>query len=179
MSRIGKEKVVLPAGVTLEVSENNHVVVKGPKGQLEFTFVPQMKFVVDGNVVSVERPDDSIQNKALHGTTRALLHNMVVGVEQGFTKVLLIEGVGYRASLQGKKLVVAAGYSHLVENDIPEGLTVVCPTPNEIQISGADRQLVGEFAANIRKIRKPEPYKGKGIRYKDEVVRRKEGKKAK
>lgn len=179
MSRIGKEKVVLPAGVTFEVDDNNCVTVKGPKGELTFTYNKNMKFSVDGNVITVERPDDSIQNKALHGTTRALLHNMVVGVSEGFTKSLAIEGVGYRASLQGNKLVVAAGYSHLVEMEIPAGLQVQCPTPTEINISGYDKQVVGEFAANVRKIRKPEPYKGKGIRYKDEVVRRKEGKKAK
>jgi len=179
MSRIGKEKVVLPAGVTFNVDENNHVVVTGPKGTNEFTFVPQMKFEVEGNVVSVIRPDDTIQNKALHGTTRALLHNMVVGVSEGFSKNLLIEGVGYRASLQGNKLVVAAGYSHLVEKEIPEGLKVTCATPTDIKIEGIDKQLVGEFTAEVRKIRKPEPYKGKGIRYSDEVVRRKEGKKAK
>ena len=179
MSRIGKEKVVLPAGVTFEVDDNNAVVVKGPKGEIKFTFDKNMKFTVDGNVITVERPDDSIQNKALHGTTRALLHNMVVGVNEGFKKTLLIEGVGYRASLQGNKLVVAAGYSHLVEMEIPTGIKVECPTQTQIDITGYDKQLVGEFAANVRKIRKPEPYKGKGIRYSDEVVRRKEGKKAK
>ena len=179
MSRIGKEKVVLPAGVTFEVDDNNAVVVKGPKGEIKFTFDKNMKFTVDGNVITVERPDDSIQNKALHGTTRALLHNMVVGVNEGFKKTLLIEGVGYRASLKGNTLVVAAGYSHLVELPIPEGLKVECPTQTEINISGIDKQLVGQFAANVREVRKPEPYKGKGIRYSDEVIRRKEGKKAK
>ena len=179
MSRIGKEKVVLPAGVTFEIDDNNAVVVKGPKGEIKFTFDKNMKLTVDGNFITVERPDDSIQNKALHGTTRALLHNMVVGVNEGFKKTLLIEGVGYRASLQGNKLVVAAGYSHLVEMEIPTGIKVECPTQTQIDITGYDKQLVGEFAANVRKIRKPEPYKGKGIRYSDEVVRRKEGKKAK
>ena len=179
MSRIGKEKVVLPAGVTFEIDDNNAVVVKGPKGEIKFTFDKNMKLTVDGNFITVERPDDSIQNKALHGTTRALLHNMVGGVNEGFKKTLLIEGVGYRASLQGNKLVVAAGYSHLVEMEIPTGIKVECPTQTQIDITGYDKQLVGEFAANVRKIRKPEPYKGKGIRYSDEVIRRKEGKKAK
>lgn len=179
MSRIGKEKVVIPAGVTFEVDDNNKVVVKGPKGEISFTFVKEMKFELEGNVITVVRPNDTIQMKALHGTTRALLNNMVVGVDKGFEKHLLIEGVGYKASLQGTKLVVAAGYSHLVEMEIPAGLKVECPQPTEIKISGFDKQLVGEFAANVRKIRKPEPYKGKGIRYSDEIIRRKEGKKAK
>ena len=179
MSRIGNKLILLPAGVTLTVEENNNVVVKGPKGELSYQFNANMKIEVEGTEVKVARPDDSIANKTIHGTTRALLNNMVVGVSNGYEKTLLIEGVGYRASLKGKTLVVAAGYSHLVEMAIPEGLTVVCPSQTEIKISGIDKQLVGEFTANVRKIRKPEPYKGKGIRYSDEVIRRKEGKKAK
>lgn len=179
MSRIGNKLISLPAGVTLTVEENNYVVVKGPKGELSYSFNPKMGIEVDGTEVKVTRPDDSIINKTNHGTTRALLHNMVVGVSEGFEKNLLIEGVGYRASLKGKTLVIAAGYSHLVEMAIPEGLNVTCPSQTEIKIAGIDKQLVGEFAANVRKVRKPEPYKGKGIRYSDEIIRRKEGKKAK
>ena len=179
MSRIGNKLILLPAGVTLTVEGENYVVVKGPKGELAFQFNANMGIEVNGNEVKVTRPDDSIVNKTIHGTTRALLNNMVVGVSEGYSKTLLIEGVGYRASLKGNTLVIAAGYSHLVEMPIPEGLKVVCPSQTEIQISGIDKQLVGEFAANVRKVRKPEPYKGKGIRYSDEIIRRKEGKKAK
>ena len=179
MSRIGNKLILLPAGVTLTVEGQNNVVVKGPKGELAYQFNANMGIEVNGNEVKVTRPDDSIANKTFHGTTRALLNNMVIGVSEGFAKTLLIEGVGYRASLKGNTLVIAAGYSHLVELAIPEGLKVVCPSQTEINISGIDKQLVGEFAANVRKVRKPEPYKGKGIRYSDEVIRRKEGKKAK
>ena len=179
MSRIGNKLILLPAGVTLTVEGQNYVVVKGPKGELAFQFNANMGIEVNGNEVKVTRPDDSIANKTIHGTTRALLNNMVVGVSEGYSKTLLIEGVGYRASLKGNTLVIAAGYSHLVEMPIPEGLKIVCPSQNEIQISGIDKQLVGEFAANVRKVRKPEPYKGKGIRYSNEIIRRKEGKKAK
>ena len=177
MSRIGNKLILLPAGVTLTVEGQNYVVVKGPKGELAFQFNANMGIEVNGNEVKVTRPDDSIVNKTIHGTTRALLNNMVVGVSEGYSKTLLIEGVGYRASLKGNTLVIAAGYSHLVEMPIPEGLKVVCPSQNEIQISGIDKQLVGEFAANVRKVRKPEPYKGKGVKYAGEKVRRKEGKK--
>ena len=179
MSRIGNKLILLPAGVTLTVEGENYVVVKGPKGELAFQFNANMGIEVNGNEVKVTRPDDSIANKTIHGTTRALLNNMVVGVSEGYSKTLLIEGVGYRASLKGNTLVIAAGYSHLVEMPIPEELKVVCPSQTEIQISGIDKQLVGEYAANVRKVRKPEPYKGKGIRYSDEIIRRKEGKKAK
>ena len=179
MSRIGNKHIQIPANVTVEVSDLNEVLVKGPKGETKFAFGPKMKITVDGNVLKVERPNDEKENRALHGTTRALINNMVKGVTEGFTKTLLIEGVGYRASLKGNTLVIAAGYSHLVELEIPHGLTVNCPSQTEINISGIDKQLVGEFAANVRKVRKPEPYKGKGIRYKGEVIRRKEGKKAK
>lgn len=179
MSRIGNKLIQLPAGVSLTVEAENNVVVKGPKGEISFKFNPAMGIEVEGQEVKVTRPDDSILNKTLHGTTRAVLNNMVVGVSEGFAKTLLIEGVGYRASLKGNTLVIAAGYSHLVELAIPEGLKVVCPSQTEINISGIDKQLVGEFAANVRKVRKPEPYKGKGIRYSDEIIRRKEGKKAK
>ncbi|MFA5542499.1 MAG: 50S ribosomal protein L6 [Bacilli bacterium] len=179
MSRVGNKLIKLHAGVTVTVEENNKVVVKGPKGELDFTFDPEMSFEIAETSVSVKRPSDSIKHKSLHGTTRAVLNNMIEGVANGFTKVLVIEGVGYRASIKGNTLVVNAGYSHLVEMPIPTGLTVTCATPTEITITGIDRQLVGQFAAEVRLVRKPEPYKGKGIRYKTEIIRRKEGKKAK
>ncbi len=179
MSRVGNKLIKLHAGVTVTVLENNHVVVKGPKGELSFTFDSDMAFEVTETTVKVKRPSDSIKHKSLHGTTRAVFSNMVEGVSNGFTKTLVIEGVGYRASVKGNTLVVNAGYSHLVEMEIPAGLTVTCTTPTEITITGIDRQLVGQFAAEVRLVRKPEPYKGKGIRYKTEIIRRKEGKKAK
>ena len=179
MSRIGNKLITLAQGVTVEVQENNYVVVKGPKGEIAKQLCPKMEIKVEGTTVTVVRPDDSIENKTLHGTTRAIINNMVVGVNNGFEKVLEIEGTGYRAQLQGKKLVVNAGYSHPCEMEIPAGLTVTVPNPTEVHVAGCDKQLVGQFAANVRIIRKPEPYKGKGIRYRGEYVRRKEGKKAK
>lgn len=179
MSRIGKKAVIIPAGVTVTVDDNNVVAVKGPKGEISFGFDKAMQIEVNGNEVTVARPSDVKEHRSLHGTTRALIANMVKGVSDGFTKKLLIEGVGYRASLKGNTLVVAAGYSHLVEMPIPAGLKVECPSQTEINISGIDKQVVGQFAAEVREVRKPEPYKGKGIRYEDEVIRRKEGKKAK
>lgn len=179
MSRIGNKVIQVVAGVSVTVDANNLVVVKGPKGELKFQANPIIKIEVEGTEIKFSRPNDEILTKALHGTTRAIVHNMVVGVSEGFSKSLTIEGVGYRAALKGNTLVVTAGYSHLVEMPIPEGLKVTCPSQTEIKIDGIDKQLVGEFAANVRKVRKPEPYKGKGIRYSDEVVRRKEGKKAK
>lgn len=178
MSRIGNKHIVLPAGVTFE-QNGNTVTVKGPKGQLEYTYNADLTVEVNGNEVVVTRPTDGKFHRTIHGTTRALLNNMVVGVSNGFEKVLEIQGTGYRAQLQGKVLVVNAGYSHPVNLEIPEGLTVTVPNPTEIHVAGCDKQLVGQFAANVRIIRKPEPYKGKGIRYKGEYVRRKEGKKAK
>ncbi len=179
MSRIGKKAVKLPAGVSVTVGDENLVTVSGPKGKCEFAFSQDMKIDVHADVVHITRPSDSIQHKTIHGTTRALINNMVHGVSIGFMKSLLIDGVGYRASLKGNTLVVAAGYSHLVEMPIPEGLSVKVPQPTELIIEGIDKQKVGQFAAEIRAVRKPEPYKGKGIRYKTEVIRRKEGKKAK
>ena len=179
MSRIGNKLITLAEGVVVEVKEGNFVVVKGPKGELSRQLAPQMEIKVEGQTVTVVRPNDSILNKTLHGTTRANLNNMVEGVTNGFAKKLLIDGVGYRASLSGNTLVIAAGYSHLVNLAIPAGLTVTVPTPNEINIAGIDKQLVGQFASEVRAVRKPEPYKGKGIRYSDEIIRRKEGKKAK
>lgn len=179
MSRIGNKVIKLAEGVTVTVNPDNLVVVKGPKGELSATFHPDMKVEVNENEVLVTRPSDSIDHKRLHGTTRSLLNNMVEGVTNEYAKTLEIQGTGYRASLKGNVLVVNAGYSHLVEKPIPAGLTVTVPNPTEINIRGINKQVVGQFAAEVRAIRKPEPYLGKGIRYRGEVVRRKEGKKAK
>lgn len=179
MSRIGNKIIKLHDGVTVTVDVLNNVNVSGPKGKLSFQFNPDMNIVVEDQIVKIIRPSDSIKHRALHGTTRALLNNMVEGVFKGFEKILSIEGVGYRAQLKENILVINAGYSHLVEMPIPAGLTVKVPTQTEVQISGIDRQLVGQFAAEVRGVRPPEPYKGKGIRYKNEIIRRKEGKKAK
>ncbi len=180
MSRVGKQAITVPAGASVVVGKHNLVTVKGPKGTLDFSFHTDMKIEVANNEVSVTRPSDSLRHRALHGTTRALLNNMVKGVTEGYTKILDIKGVGYRASLKDSNiLVVSVGYSNPVEVVIPEGLTVETPINTEIHIRGIDKQAVGEFAANIRKIRQPEPYLGKGIRYRGEYVRRKEGKTAK
>ena len=178
MSRIGNKRIAIPAGVTITF-ENNVFVVKGPKGELSQNINPDLKVTIENNEIAVERPTDNKFHRSIHGTTRALIHNMVVGVTDGFTKVLEINDVGYRAQLQGTTLVVSAGYSHPVNMVIPEGITVKVPTPTEVHISGTNKQVVGQFAAEIREIRKPEPYNGKGIRYHGEYVRRKEGKKAK
>jgi large subunit ribosomal protein L6 len=177
MSRIGKKPVMLPAGVQVTI-EGTTVTVKGPKGELTNTFHKDMTISLADDSVVVERPSDSKFHKTFHGTTRSLINNMVVGVSEGFKKDLIIKGVGYRAQLQGKKLVLAAGYSHPVELEIPEGITVEVPKPVNVSVSGINKELVGEFAANIRAVRKPEPYLGKGIRYSDEQIRRKEGKTA-
>lgn len=179
MSRIGKKVIALPANVKVTVEEGNLTTVEGPKGKLSFKFNSEMEINVSSTEVSVVRPDDTKEMKTIHGTTRAILHNMVVGVSEGFTKKLEINGVGYRAQVQGNKLIVNAGYSNPVEMKIPEGIKVECPKPVEINISGADKQAVGEFAANVRAVRGPEPYKGKGIKYSTETIRRKEGKTAK
>ena len=180
MSRVGNKLIVLKDGVNVDVKEGNLVTVKGPKGELTQKLFPGMTITVEGNEVKVARPSDEIKDKTLHGTTRALLNNMIEGVTNGFTKVLLIEGVGYKAQVSGKDLVISAGYSHTVPLAIPEGLQVSVSTNGlEITITGIDKQLVGQFAADARAVRKPEPYHGKGLHYKDEVVRRKEGKKAK
>ncbi len=179
MSRIGNKAIQIPAGVTVNVAEGNHVTVKGQKGELSFQFNSELEISVDATEIVVKRPNDTKEIKTIHGTTRALLHNMVVGVSEGFKKQLEINGVGYRAQLQGNTLVVSAGYSHTVEMPVPEGLKVELPKNTVIIISGIDKQKVGQFAAEIREIRKPEPYKGKGIKYDYEVIRRKEGKTAK
>ena len=177
MSRIGNRKLVIPQGVTVEVVENN-VKVTGPKGSLNLPIMENIVVEVNENELLVKRSNEQIKTKAMHGTTNANLKNMIEGVTNGFSKGLEIIGVGYRFTLKGNVLVISAGYSHPVEMEIPEGLTVESISNTEIKVSGIDKTLVGEFAANIRKVRKPEPYKGKGIRYKDEHVRRKEGKKA-
>ena len=179
MSRIGNKAITLPAGVTVDVQARNFVNVKGPKGELSFQFNSELEIATEGSECVVKRPNDTKTMKMMHGTTRALLHNMVVGVSDGFKKVLEINGVGYRAALQGNKVVVSAGYSHPVALEIPKGLKVELPKNTQIIISGIDKQLVGQFAAEIREVRKPEPYKGKGIKYSDEHIRRKEGKTAK
>jgi len=175
MSRIGRLPVVIPAGVTVDVKEGNDVTVKGPKGTLERTFVPQIGIEVKENEVIVTRPDDKKENKALHGLTRALIHNMVVGVSEGFKKVLEVNGVGYKAQKQGKKLVLSLGYSHPVEMEDPEGIESAVEG-NKITVSGISKEKVGQYAAEIRGKRPPEPYKGKGIKYSDEIIRRKVGK---
>ena len=176
MSRIGRLPVAIPAGVTVDIQENNHVVVKGPKGTLERTLPAEMSIKVEDGHVVVTRPSDLKKMKALHGLTRTLIHNMVVGVSEGYTKTLEVNGVGYRAQKQGKKLILSLGYSHPVEMEDPEGLESVLDGQNKITIKGIDKQKVGQYAAEIREKRKPEPYKGKGIKYADEVIRRKVGK---
>lgn len=178
MSRIGNKLINLPEGVT--VSQNGNVItVKGPKGELSNTIDKNIEVVVEGSCVTVKRPNDTKLMKTVHGTARANINNMVVGVSKGFKKTLEIVGVGYRASLKGNKLVVEAGYSHDVELEIPQGIKVELPKNTQIVISGADKQVVGQFAAVVRGIREPEPYLGKGIHYSDEHIRRKEGKTAK
>ena len=176
MSRIGKMPIELPAGVEVKIANDNTVTVKGPKGTLEQTFDNQIKIELNDNVITITRPNDIKEVRALHGLTRSLLNNMVIGVTQGFTKELDINGVGYRAAKQGKTLVLNLGYSHQVEVDEIDGITIDVPNPNKLIISGIDKQKVGQFAANIREKRPPEPYKGKGIKYVDEVIKRKEGK---
>ena len=176
MSRIGRMPVAVPAGVTVTLGEGNLVTVKGPKGTLTQQLSPAMTLKQEGAEVLVTRPNDEKENRALHGLTRALLHNMVVGVTEGYKKELDINGVGYRAAKEGKKLVLTIGYSHPVEVEEIDGISIEVPNPNHIVISGCDKQKVGQFAAEVREKRPPEPYKGKGIKYTDEVIRRKVGK---
>ena len=175
MSRIGRLPVVVPAGVTVEVKENNYVVVKGSKGTLERNLPVEMDIKVEDGQVVVTRPNDLKKMKALHGLTRTLIHNMVVGVSEGYQKVLEVNGVGYRAQKQGKKLVLSLGYSHPVEMEDPEGLETTVDG-NKITVKGISKEKVGQYAAEIREKRRPEPYKGKVIKYADEVIRRKVGK---
>ena len=176
MSRIGKMPVAVPAGVEVTIADGNLVTVKGPKGTLTQQLEPSMTIRQEGAELLVSRPNDEKENRALHGLTRALPHNMVVGVTEGYKKSLEINGVGYRAAKEGNKLILTIGYSHPVEvSEIP-GITIEVPQPNQIVISGCDKQMVGQFAAEVREKRPPEPYKGKGIKYTDEVIRRKVGK---
>ena len=176
MSRIGKMPVAIPAGVEVTVADGNLVTVKGPKGTLTQQLQPSMTIKQEGAELLVSRPDDGKENRALHGLTRALLHNMVVGVSEGFKKELEINGVGYRAAKEGNELVMNLGYSHPVKMAEIDGITIDVPGPNKVVISGPDKQKVGQFAAEVREKRPPEPYKGKGIKYVDEVIRRKVGK---
>ncbi|MEE3398254.1 MAG: 50S ribosomal protein L6 [Eubacterium sp.] len=175
MSRIGKMPIAVPAGVTVDIAENNKVTVKGPKGELSRVLAPEMEIKMDGDVITVTRPNDLKRNRALHGLTRTLLNNMIIGVTEGYKKTLEVNGVGYRASKQGKKLVLNLGYSHPVEMEDPEGLETTVED-NKIVVSGIDKEKVGQYAAEIRSTRAPEPYKGKGIKYDYEVIRRKVGK---
>ena len=176
MSRIGRAPIAIPAGVEIKVEDNNVVTVKGPKGTLTQQFNPNMAIAMEEGALHVTRPNDAKENRALHGLTRTLIHNMVVGVTEGYKKELDVNGVGYRVAKEGNKLVMNLGYSHQVTVEETDGITIECPSANKIVISGVDKQKVGQFAAEVREKRPPEPYKGKGIKYTDEVIRRKEGK---
>ena len=176
MSRIGKMPITVPAGVTVNVDENNLVTVKGPKGTLTQQVNPDITLKQEGNILTLERPTDSKPHKAMHGLYRALVHNMVVGVTDGFSKTLEMVGTGYRASVEGKTLTINIGFSHPVILEAPEGITYETPNQTTIVVKGSNKQQVGNLAADIRAIRKPEPYLGKGIKYQNEHIRRKEGK---
>ena len=178
MSRIGRMPITVPAGVTVEVKSGNVVTVKGPKGELTRALHPEMQINVEAGVINVTRPSDAKEHRSLHGLTRTLLNNMVVGVTEGYKKELEVNGVGYRVAKEGKNLNMTLGYSHPVIMPEIDGITIECPTPNKIIISGIDKQAVGQFAAEVREKRPPEPYKGKGVKYAGEVIRRKEGKTA-
>ena len=175
MSRIGRAPITVPAGVEIKL-DGNAITVKGPKGTLTREFNENMTVAVDNGILTVSRPNDAKENRALHGLTRTLINNMVVGVTEGFKKELDVNGVGYRVAKEGNKLVMNLGYSHQVTMEEVPGITIEVPNPNKIIINGCDKQLVGQFAANVREKRPPEPYKGKGIKYVDEVIRRKVGK---
>jgi large subunit ribosomal protein L6 len=175
MSRIGKQPITIPAGVKVAV-KGQTVLVEGAKAKLEQTFHPNIKIESDGKTIVVTRPDDARQNRALHGLTRALINNMVLGVSTGYSKRLKIEGVGYQAAMKGTGVELTVGFANRILHVPPTGVTVAVPDPTTIIVTGADKQKVGQFAAEIRESKKPEPYKGKGIRYENEVVRRKEGK---
>ena len=176
MSRIGKAPIQLPAGVTVTVLADNNVTVKGPKGELKAAFCPRLTIAIDGSTVTVTRPTDEKEDRALHGLTRTLLSNMVVGVSQGYSKTLEINGVGYKAEKQGKKLVLSLGYSHPVTFEEGNGITFELPDNTTIVVKGTDKQVVGQVAAQIRAKRPPEPYHGKGVKYEGEYIRRKAGK---
>ncbi|MCD7797012.1 MAG: 50S ribosomal protein L6 [Clostridiales bacterium] len=175
MSRIGLKPITIPAGVDVQINDNA-VTVKGPNGTLSMDAHPNMAVSVEGSEIIVKRPDDSNQNKSLHGLTRSLIANMLTGVTEGFKKNLEVNGVGYRVQMQGDNLVMNLGFSHQVTMTVPEGIKIECPSANAIVISGVDKQKVGQFAAQVREKRPPEPYKGKGIKYAEEHIRRKEGK---
>jgi large subunit ribosomal protein L6 len=175
MSRVGKLPITIPSGVDINV-EGTHIKVKGPKGELERELTPVLSVVTEDGVLRVERPNEETRSRELHGLTRTLINNMVVGVTEGYTRSLEIQGVGYRAQLVGKKLQLNLGYSHPIEIDPPAGIAFEVETPTKVAVSGIDKQLVGQIAAQVRGTRKPEPYKGKGVRYAGEVVRRKAGK---
>ncbi len=176
MSRIGKLPIAIPVGVTVTITEDNYVTVKGPKGTLERALAPELSIKQEGSEITVSRPNDLKRNKALHGLTRTLINNMVIGVTDGYEKVLEVNGVGYKVAKQGKKLVLSIGYSHPVEMEDPEGITSVLDGERIIKVQGIDKERVGQFAAEIRDKRRPEPYKGKGIKYATEKIRRKVGK---
>ena len=176
MSRVGRLSVDVPSGVEVKI-EGSHVKIKGPKGEMEFSFAPEIEILLNENAIQVNRPTDARQMRSLHGTTRALIQNMVTGVTDGFQKELQLVGVGYRANMEGENLVLNVGYSHPVVVEPPQGIKFEVGDRNQqVFISGIDKQSVGQVAADVRKIRPPEPYKGKGIRYKDEYIRRKAGK---
>ena len=176
MSRIGRLPIEIPQGVDVKLGAGNEITVKGPKATLSRVLHPEMQVAVENGQITVTRPSENKTHKSLHGLTRTLINNMIVGVTEGYTKTLEINGVGYRAQKQGNKLVMNLGYSHPVEMEEPEGVKVEVPNPNQIIVTGSDKQAVGQFAAVVREKRPPEPYKGKGIKYSDEVIRRKEGK---
>ncbi|WP_291561014.1 MULTISPECIES: 50S ribosomal protein L6 [unclassified Clostridium] len=176
MSRVGRLPIAIPSGVTVTVSPENVVTVKGPKGELTKAMAKVINIAIEDNSVVVTRPSDAKEHRALHGLTRALINNMVIGVTNGYTKILQLVGVGYRATLKGNKLTLNLGFSHPVEVEAVPGITFETPDANTIHVKGIDKELVGDIAADIRAWRKPEPYKGKGIKYSDEVIRRKEGK---
>ena len=176
MSRIGKKPVAIPAGVTVDIAENNVITVKGPMGTLTKNMHPDMIMNLDGAVLTVSRPSDEANHRALHGLTRTLIANMIEGVSKGYSKELDVNGVGFRVEKKGKQLVMRLGFSHEVIMEEIDGITIECPTPNKILVKGIDKQVVGQFAAEVRGKRPPEPYKGKGIKYTTEVIRRKVGK---
>ncbi len=176
MSRIGKRPIEVPSSVTITIEADNVVTVKGPKGELSGQFNPEMTLARENGTLTVVRPSDGREHRAIHGLTRTLLANMVMGVTAGYTKALAIQGVGYRSAMDGRTLVLTVGYSHPVRMEPPAGITFATETPTRVLVTGIDKQMVGEQAAQIRRVRPPEPYKGKGIRYEGEVVRRKAGK---